>query len=241
MVVFILALLGTIINGIAIITGTILGLFFSKIPERFKETILSGIGLAVILIGLQMALQVNHIIIVLLSIMTGAILGELLDIEKKLNQIGAWVELSISSHKVDSKISQGFITASLIFVVGAMAIVGALDSGLRGDHGVLITKSILDGFTSLVLATTLGVGVILSAIPVVLYQGSIVILATTIESLVPAAFLDSFIVEMTATGGLLIVAIGLNMLQITAIRIANLLPSLLMVGILLAGYQFIIG
>ena len=236
-----MALLGTIINGVAIIMGTILGLFFSKIPERYKETILSGIGLAVILIGLQMALQVNHIIIVLLSIMTGAILGELLDIEKKLNQIGAWVESSISSHRVDSKISQGFITASLIFVVGAMAIVGALDSGLRGDHGVLITKSILDGFTSLVLATTLGFGVILSAIPVVLYQGSIVILATTIENLIPAAFLDNFIIEMTATGGLLIVAIGLNMLQITSIRIANLLPSLLMVGIILAGYQFIIG
>ncbi|GGM28582.1 membrane protein [Paraliobacillus quinghaiensis] len=236
-----MALLGTIINGIAIITGTILGLFFSKIPERYKETILSGIGLAVILIGLQMALQVNHIIIVLLSIMTGALIGELLDIENKLNQIGAWVESSISSHKVDSKISQGFITASLIFVVGAMAIVGALDSGLRGDHGVLITKSILDGFTSLVLATTLGFGVVLSAIPVVLYQGSIVLLATTIENLVPEAFLDSFIIEMTATGGLLIVAIGLNMLQITSIRIANLLPSLIMVGILLAGYQFIIG
>ncbi|WP_112182588.1 MULTISPECIES: DUF554 domain-containing protein [Paraliobacillus] len=236
-----MALLGTIINGVAIIIGTVLGLFFRKIPERYKETILSGIALTIILIGLQMALQVNHIIIVLLSIMIGAILGEVIDIENRLNQIGTWVESIISGNKVDSKISQGFITASLIFVVGAMAIIGALDGGLRGDHGVLITKSILDGFTSLVLATTLGFGVILSAIPVVLYQGTIVLMATTIEKWIPPLLLDGFIVEMTATGGLLIVAIGLNMLNITSIRIANLLPSLFMVGIIYTIYQYLIG
>lgn len=236
-----MALLGTIINGIAIIIGTVLGLFFRKIPERHKETILSGIALTIILIGLQMALQVNHIIIVLLSIMTGAILGEVIDIESRLNKIGTWIESIISSNKVDSRVSQGFITSSLIFVVGAMAIIGALDGGLRGDHGVLITKSILDGFTSLVLATTLGFGVILSAIPVVIYQGTIVLLATTIEKWIPPALLDGFIIEMTATGGLLIVAIGLNMLNVTSIRIANLLPSLFMVGIIYTIYQFLLG
>src|SRR5699024_2779436 len=126
----------------------------------------------------------------------------------------------------DITVSQGFVTATLIFAVGALAIIGALDSGMRGDHEVLITKGIMDGFTSLVLTTTLGFGVILSAVPIVLYQGTIALLATQIEKWVPEAFLQGFIVEMTAVGGLLIVAIGLNILQITKIKIGNLLPAI---------------
>lgn len=224
-------------NGVAIILGTMIGLFFTRIPDRYKETILTGIGISIILIGLQMALQVNHMVVVLLSIMVGAVIGEAIDLEKHLNNLGGWMETLINSKNKDSKISQGFITATLIFVVGAMAIVGALDGGLRGDHEVLFTKSILDGFTSLVLATTLGFGVMLSVIPVVLYQGSIALLATTIQQLIPDAFLDSFITEMTAVGGLLIIAIGLKMLNIIQIRIANLLPSLFVVGLILAIYN----
>ncbi|CQR45809.1 putative membrane protein YdfK [Paraliobacillus sp. PM-2] len=232
-----MALTGTIVNGVAIIIGTILGMLFTNIPNRFKETILNGIGISIILIGLQMALQVNHIVIVLMSMMIGAVIGELINVEEHLNQLGKWVESVISNKRVHSKISQGFITATLLFVVGAMAIVGALDSGLRGDHEVLLTKSILDGFTAMILTTTLGFGVVLSVIPVVLYQGSIALLATTIQQIVPNIFLDSFITEMTAVGGILIVAIGLNMLNIMKIRIANLLPSLVVVGFLLAIYQ----
>ncbi|MCZ0702224.1 putative membrane protein YqgA involved in biofilm formation [Natronobacillus azotifigens] len=233
-----MALLGTLVNGFAIIIGTVLGLFFKNIPEKQKETILSGVALVVILIGLDMALQVNHIIIVILSMMMGAVIGEAIDLDRKLNKIGARVERLISNKEMDSRISQGFITASLIFVVGAMGVIGALDGGLRNDHGVLLTKSILDGFTALVLTTTLGIGVIFSAIPVVIYQGSIALLATFIYRWIPATFLDAFIVEMTAIGGLLIVAIGLNMLSITKIRVANLLPSLLIVGMLLSIYQY---
>lgn len=127
--------------------------------------------------------------------------------------------------------AQGFITASLIFVIGALSVIGALDSGLRNDHEVLITKAIIDGFVSLVLTSTLGIGVIFSVIPVVLYEGSIALLATQINRWIPQDMLDLFIMEMTATGGLLIVAIGLNLLKLTKIRVANLLPSLLMVGV----------
>lgn len=233
-----MVLIGTIINGLAIIVGSILGRFFTNIKAKYKETIVHGVALTVILIGLQMALVVDQIVIVILSIIIGAVIGEKLDLEKHLNKLGERIERKIN--KQDSKISQGFITASLIFVVGAMGIVGALNSGLRYDHDLLITKSILDGFTALVLTTTLGIGVIFSAIPVVLYQGSIALLATLIYQWVPTHYLDLFINEMTAIGGLMIIAIGLNMLELTKIRVANLIPALVVVGLIIALYQTII-
>ncbi|MBM7572528.1 DUF554 domain-containing protein [Aquibacillus albus] len=231
-----MVLLGTLVNGICIIIGTIIGLFFTKIPERHKETIMNGIGLAVVLIGLQMALKTENIVIVLLSLLTGAILGETLNLETKLNNLGNWIESKVKT-KNESTISQGFITATLVFCIGAMSVIGALDGGLRNDHEVLITKAFLDGFVSLVLTTTLGIGVLFSVIPVVMYQGTIALLATQIERWLPESFLNQFILEMTATGGLLIVAIGLNILNVTKIRIANLLPSLLMVAIIVFLYQ----
>ncbi|PXW89797.1 hypothetical protein DES38_10933 [Streptohalobacillus salinus] len=230
-----MALTGTFINGLTIIAGTIIGLFFQKIPENYKETALHAVSLAVILIGLQMAFDVSELIIVILSLMFGGIIGELLKIETRLNQFGDRIATIISSKNADQRISQGFITASLIFVIGAMGIVGALDSGLRYDHSILYTKSILDGFTAMILTTTLGVGVGLSVFPVVLYQGAIALLAAVIHQFVPGAFLDIWIINVTATGGLMITAIGFNMLGITKIRIANLIPSLVLVTLFLMG------
>ncbi|WP_010094645.1 DUF554 domain-containing protein [Ornithinibacillus scapharcae] len=233
-----MALFGTLVNGGLIILGSLLGLMFTKIPERYKETVMHGIGLAVILIGIQMAFSTQLIIVVLLSLLTGAIIGEMFNLEEKLNLFGKWIGNKFTtSLEGNNSISQGFVTASLIFVVGAMAIIGALDSGIRGDHEVLITKGILDGFVALVLTTTLGFGVALSVIPVVLYQGSIALLATQIESWIPDSFLNGLIVELTAVGGLLIVAIGLNMLKVVQIRVGNLLPSILMVGVIYYLYQ----
>lgn len=235
-----MALLGTLVNGGLIVLGSLLGLMFTKIPERYKETVMHGIGLAVILIGLQMAFSTELIIVVLLSLLTGAIIGEMFNVEEKLNLVGKWIGNKLTTNSSnDNSISQGFVTASLIFVVGAMAIIGALDSGIRGDHEVLITKGILDGFVALVLTTTLGFGVALSVIPVVIYQGSIALLATQIERWIPDAFLDGLIVELTAVGGLLIVAIGLNMLKVVQIRVGNLLPSIVTVGIVYYLYQLV--
>lgn len=228
-----MVLTGTLVNGACIFIGTLLGLFFTKIPERFKETVMSGVGLAVILIGMQMALQTENIVTVLLSLLFGAIIGEAIHLEEKLEYIGRWIEQRFTKPEQESMIAQGFITASLIFVIGALAVIGALDSGLRNDHEVLITKAIIDGFVALVLTSTLGIGVIFSVVPVVMYEGSIALLATQIDRWVPQDILDLFIVEMTATGGLLIVAIGLNLLKLTNIRVANLLPSLLLVGFVL--------
>lgn len=232
-----MVLLGTLVNGLCIVVGTLLGLFFTKIPERYKETVMSGVGLAVILIGLQMAFETENIVIVLLSLLSGAIIGEAAHVEERLEYIGRWIERKFTKPDQTSTLAQGFITASLIFVIGALAVIGALDSGLRNDHEILITKAIIDGFISLVLTSTLGIGVIFSVIPVVLYEGSIALLATQINRWIPQEMLDLFIVEMTATGGLLIVAIGLNLLKLTQIRVANLLPALLMVGIVLAVAQ----
>ncbi|SDQ04973.1 hypothetical protein SAMN05216232_0262 [Virgibacillus subterraneus] len=225
-----MVLFGTLVNGALIIAGCLIGLFFTKIPERYKETVMHGIGLAVILIGMQMAFTTEVIVVVLLSLLTGAIIGEFIHVEEGLNRLGAWIGGRFTTTNDNFSIAQGFITASLIFVIGAMSVIGALDGGLRGDHEVLITKGVIDGFVALVLTTTLGFGVIFSVIPVLLYQGSIALLATQIEKLLPESFLNGLIVELTAVGGLLIVAIGLNLLKIVQIRVGNLLPSLLTVG-----------
>lgn len=227
-----MALYGTLINGALIVVGSLLGLVFSNIQERFKETVMNGIGLVVILIGLQMALATEIIIVMLLSLLTGALVGEFIKVEDKLNSLGNWFGNKIKIKNSNFNFSQGFVTASLIFVIGAMAIIGALDSGVRGDHGILVTKGVIDGFTALVLTSTLGIGVIFSVFPVVLYQGSIALLATQIEKWIPATILDGFISELTALGGLLIIAIGLNLLKVTKIRIGNLLPSIITVGII---------
>jgi len=229
-------LYGTIINGLTIILGSILGLFFSNIQERYKETVIHGVSLVVIIIGLQMALTVDKIIIVLISLLIGALIGEFFNLETKINVFARSLTRPLKT-KDNDYIAQAFITATLIFAIGAMAIIGALDSGVRGDHEILITKAIIDGFTALVLTTTLGYGVAFSAIPVIIYQGSIALLATQIEKFVPEYILQGLITQITAVGGLLIIAIGFNLLNITKIRISNLLPALVVVCVIYYIYE----
>lgn len=233
-------LLGTIVNGLLIIIGTLLGRLLSRIPENMKATVMHGIGLTVIVLGLQMGFKSANFLIVILSLVIGAVLGEAWKLEDKLNSVGDWLERRLGS-KGEGSISQGFVTATLIFVIGAMAIIGALDSGIRGDHDVLYTKAIIDGFTALILTTTLGIGVLFSAIPVMLYQGIIALFATQIDKLIPQALMDSFILEMTATGGVMILAIGLNLIGLTKIRVANLLPGILVTAILVTIAHYMIG
>ncbi|WP_208587183.1 DUF554 domain-containing protein [Gracilibacillus suaedae] len=233
-----MALLGTLVNGLCIIIGTIIGLIFSNIPERVKNTALQGIGLVVALIGIQMAIQADNIILILLSLLLGSIIGTGVHLEDKLNILGQKLEGKISKDG-NGNLTEGFITATLIFVIGAMSIVGALDGGLRGDHEVLYTKAFLDGFMAMVLTTTLGYGVIFSVIPVILYQGSIALLAVQINNWLPQSILDGFINEVTAIGGLLILAIGLNILNITKIKIGDFLPAIFVFIIFYFSYGFI--
>lgn len=233
-------LLGTIVNGLLIIIGTMLGKLLTRIPENMKATVMHGIGLSVMVLGLQMGFKSANFLIVILSLVIGAVIGEALKLEDKLNSVGDWLERKIGS-KGEGSISQGFVTATLIFVIGAMAIIGALDSGIRGDHDVLYTKAIIDGFTALILTTTLGIGVLFSAIPVMLYQGTIALFATQIDKWIPQALMDSFILELTATGGVMIFAIGLNLIGLTRIRVANLLPGIVVTAILVAVSHSFIG
>ncbi|WP_071393119.1 DUF554 domain-containing protein [Bacillus tuaregi] len=227
-------ILGTAVNSLLIIVGSIIGKVLNRIPEQMKTTIMYAMGLAVMVLGLQMGLKSENFLIVILSLAFGTMMGELLRLEDRLNNLGVWLENKLGA-KAKGSVAQGFVTATLIFVIGAMSILGALDSGIRGDHAVLYTKGILDGITAFVLTTTLGIGVIFSAIPVFLYQGLIALFATQIDRLVPAALMDQFILEMTATGGVMIIAIGLNVTGLTKIRVANLLPGILVTAIIVTG------
>jgi uncharacterized protein len=234
-----MVLLGTIVNGVCIIIGTLLGKLLHRIPENMKGTVMYAIGLAVMVLGLQMGMKSENFLIVIISLVLGTVIGEWMGLDDKLNALGSWLERKLGA-KGETSISQGFVTATLIFVIGAMAVIGALDSGIRGAHDVLYTKAIIDGFTSLILTTTLGIGVMFSAIPVFLYQGTIALFATQIDRFVPQAVMDSFIVEMTSAGGIMIFAIGLNLIGLTKIRVANLLPGILVVAAVVSiiyGYQ----
>ncbi|WP_042352971.1 DUF554 domain-containing protein [Bacillus massiliigorillae] len=232
-----MALLGTLVNGLLIIIGTLIGRSFRNIPDKIRDTVMYAIGLAVIIIGLQMGLKSEQFLVVILSLVIGAVIGEFIDLDDKLNRVGKWLEVKLNA-KEGNYVAQGFVTSTLIFVIGAMAVLGALDSGIRGDHNILYTKGIIDGFTSIVLASTLGIGVLFSAVPVVLYQGTIALFATQITKVVPQELLDFFITEMTATGGIMIVAIGLNIMGVTKVRVANLLPALAIVAVLSAIFYY---
>lgn len=226
-----MALLGSFLNALFICIGALFGRLFKSIPESMQQTVMAIIGLTVAVLGIQMGLKSDNFIIIVISLVIGTVLGEWLDLEGKFHRLGLWVESLFGKNVKKGTIAEGFVTASLIFVIGSMAIIGALDSGLRNDHNVLITKGIIDGFMSIILASTLGVGVLFSAVPVFLYEGIIALFAGVISTYIPQQALDSFIQEMTATGGVMILAIGLNIAGLTKIRVANLLPAIIMVAI----------
>ena len=213
-------LLGTFINAAAIVIGGSLGLVLKGgIPKKIKTTMLQGIGLCVLLIGILGLDKVNNEMVVIISIVIGAIMGESIDIDRGFENLGKKIEHAFKGGK--SNIAEGFVTCSLLFCVGAMAITGALESGLMGEHKILMSKAILDGITSIIFASTMGVGVVLSGVSVFLYQGVIAVGASFVKDLLgPLAISD-----MTAIGSLLIIAIGFNLLGITKIKIANLLPA----------------
>ena len=224
-------MIGTIVNAAAIILGSLLGLLFKKgIPDRINKTVMSGLALCILLIGLMDAFKVNNLMIVIFSIVIGGIIGELLNIDIRIKNMGDRIGQKFSKSK--DSVSKGFVTSSLLFCVGAMAIVGSLEDGLTGSHKTLFAKSILDGISSIIFTSSLGIGVILSSVSVFLYQGIITLAASALSSLLTKTVIS----DVTAAGGLLIIGLGFNMLEITDINVANLLPSVF-IPIL---YQFII-
>ncbi|WNR44961.1 DUF554 domain-containing protein [Paenibacillus roseipurpureus] len=226
-----MALWGTIVNGAAIIIGGFLGMLLPRISENMKSTVMQGLGLAITVLGMTMAFQTKGIVAVIMSIVVGGILGEWMRIEARLTLLGDWLQAKLSkpsaAHELGkSSISEGFVTCTLIYCIGAMAILGPLDGGLRHNHDILYTKSLLDGFLSIIFASTLGIGVVFSAVSVFILQGTIALLATVIAMAFSQASLDAMIVQITAVGGVLVIGVGLNILQIKKINVANMLPAL---------------
>ncbi|SHE32799.1 hypothetical protein SAMN05444392_10122 [Seinonella peptonophila] len=227
-----MVLLGAIVNGVAIILGSLLGAVFTKIPERVKQTILQAFALSVLMMGIDMSLKSQHLLYVVISIALGVVIGEYLNIEESFQRWSIWLEERVGRKESDS-LSKGFVTCTLIYIVGAMPIIGALDSGLRNDHTLFYIKACIDGLMALFLTTTLGKGVLFSAIPVIIYQVILTLLATQISYLVSSNMLDQIIQEITGTGGILVMGIGMNMLGLIKIRVGNMLPSLVIVILLI--------
>jgi uncharacterized membrane protein YqgA involved in biofilm formation len=229
-----MALWGTIVNAFAIIAGGLLGVMLPRISEGIRTTVMQGLGIAIVVLGMTMAFKSNNFLIVIVSMVLGGILGEALRIEMRLQQLGNWLEKRVrTGPKIEgqSSIAEGFVTATLVYCIGAMAILGSIDSGLRNNHDILYTKSLLDGFSAIIFASTLGAGVMFSAAPVFVYQGAIALAATLISLVLSEASLSAIIVEVTAVGGVLIIGIGINILAIKKIHVANLLPSIVIAAV----------
>lgn len=224
-------LLGSLINGLAIIFGSLFGAVLRNISEQMKDTVTKGIGLGVLVLGIQMAFKTSSFIVILISLCLGAMLGELLRIEDRMNGFGLKLEKRFT--KPDSNFAEGFVTAALIFLIGSMGIIGAIESGVANDHQTLFTKAVMDGFMAIMLSATLGVGVLFSAVPVFLYQGVIALLASVLMRYIPNQLLDLLMGEISSIGGLMILAIGLNIMGLTKIRVSNYLPGIIiLIGII---------
>ena len=215
-------LTGAIANGAAVLTGGLLGLLLRRgMPERINRTVMQGLGLCVLYVGISGTLEGENVIVVILSVVLGAVIGSLLDFDARLQALGDFLQAKVARNGQlqGSSFSAGFVSATLVICIGAMSIVGSLQSGLSNNHATLLAKSLIDGVFILLMASTLGAGVCFSAVPVFLYEGALTLCAGAL-----APFLtDAVVNEMTCTGSLLIVAIALNMLKLTDIKVANFL------------------
>ena len=217
-------MLGTIVNALAVLAGGVVGSFLKRgVSKKINETILMAMGLFVVLIGLKSALQLGDFLLMIFALAIGGAIGEAIDIEAALTRFGEKVETRLGGQ--EHGIAKGFVTTTLVYCVGSMAIVGSIESGLTGVHTTLFAKAAIDGITAVVFASTLGIGVALSSISILLYQGTITILAGFLKGV----FVGQALVEISAIGGLLVAAIGLNIMGISKIRVGNLLPSIFLV------------
>ncbi|MHC5216098.1 DUF554 domain-containing protein [Enterococcus sp. LJL128] len=230
-------LLGSIVNALAIIIGSFFGAVLRNLREETKDTVTKGIGLGVIVLGLQMSFKANSFILILISLCLGAMMGEFFRIEDRMNTFGLYLEKRFA--KPGSNFAEGFVTATLIFLIGSMAIIGAIESGVSGNHQTLFTKSVMDGFMAIMLTATLGVGVLFSAFPVLIYQGIITLAASLLMKYVPKELLDQLMIGISSIGGLMIMAIGLNILGLTKIRVSNYLPGIVILVLLIVGQFYL--
>ncbi len=220
---------GTIVNVVAVLVGSGIGLAVGKrLPERLQRIITTGLGLSTLLIGMQMALKVQNMLVLIASMVIGGLAGELLGIEAGLERAGEWLKSRAGSSS--GTFVTGYVTASLVFCVGPMTIVGSIQEGMSGNPEIIYTKSMLDGAASVAFASSLGIGVSFAAFTVLLLQGALTLLGAQLAFLLRPEILN----ELTATGGLLILAIGFLLLDVKRVRVANLLPALVVVVLLTA-------
>ena len=219
-------MLGPVVNGAVIVVFALIGTFLVKgIPARIEEILKKAIGLSIVFVGIRGALDNEMMLLLIMSMVFGSIIGELIDIDKWMNNLGQWAEkkLKVKNDPGSGRsFSKGFVSASILFCTGSMAIVGSLQSGLQGNHEILFTKSILDGTMSLVFGASLGIGAAFSAVPVLLYEGGIALASLLIRD----HLRPEIIREMSAVGSLIIAGIGFNFLSIKEIKVANLIPAM---------------
>lgn len=221
-------MIGTLVNTATVVVGSSVGLLIgARFPERIHNIVMHALGLSTLLIGFQMAFKTESILLVIGSLVLGGIIGELIKLEEGLEALGEFIKRKVKSKSENFVL--GFVTSSLVFCIGPMTVVGSIQDGVSGDASVLFAKSLLDGFASLVFASSLGVGVIFSALTVLIFQGSLTILGSKLTFLLRPEVLN----ELIATGGLIIVGIGIYLLGIKRIKVGNFLPALL-VSVILA-------
>jgi len=228
---------GTLLNAVAVLVGGTLGLIVGgRLPERFNDIIMGGLGLCTILIGLQSALLTGNVLILMGSILLGGIVGEILRLDYRLDRLGDYLQERLArGGKGASTFSEAFVTSSIVFCVGPLTVLGSIQNGINGDTTLLAIKSVLDGFAAFAFAATLGWGVLMSIVTILVYQGAISLIAWQFATGVPDRG-NAYIIEMTAAGGLIIMGVGLKLLNIKELKLANYLPALaiapLIVGII---------
>ncbi len=222
-------LLGTLVNVATVIAGSVVGLLFkAKLPPRLGAIAFQGIGLFTLFLGFTMAAKTKNLLVLIFAIVLGAITGELADIERHLTRLGDWLKRRLRLG--GERFAEGMVAAFLLFCMGSMTVLGAIEEGLGGRPNLLVAKSVLDGFASIALAATLGVGVAFSVLPLLVYQGGLTILAATLGG----ALSETVVNEMSAAGGLLLVGLGINILEIKKLRVLNMLPALVYAALLAA-------
>ncbi len=229
-------MIGVIVNTCTVLIGSGIGLLFKKaIPKKLADAVMIGLGLCTILIGISGALEGNNTIAVIIAMVLGAIVGTLLNIDKHLNGFGDKLSERVSKNGEKGAVAQGFVTGSLLFCVGAMTIVGGLKAGLEGDNELYYTKAIMDLISSCMLSVSMGIGVMFSAAFVFVFQGAIVLLSGVLAPVLT----DAAIAEMTCAGSLMIIALGLNLVGVAKIKVANYLPALVFAPLVLYAYDWI--
>ena len=214
---------GVFVNMATAVIGGLLGTFFKKgIPEKISTAVMTAVGLCVVYIGIDGALKGENTLVLIISMLIGTVIGSLIDIDDKINRLGLWVEKKFSKGEKKVSIAEGFVTSTLLFCVGSMTVVGSLNAGLLGDNRMLYTKAVLDLVSGTVIATTCGIGVVFSAISVLVIQGGIVLLAEQLNGVLTTSAIN----EMTCVGSVIIIALGLNLVGISKFKVANFMPAI---------------